>query len=88
MPGVNKAGMEITVENNELTPDWAGAPDPAVVGRPGLSRIPRPAISAGFSISIRRLTAEKITAKIEHGVVTLTLPKAESVKPRKIAITD
>jgi HSP20 family protein len=28
----------------------------------------------------------KISAKIEHGVVTLTLPKAEQVKPRKITV--
>jgi HSP20 family molecular chaperone IbpA len=28
----------------------------------------------------------KISAKIEQGVVTLTLPKAEQVKPRKIAV--
>ena len=29
----------------------------------------------------------KISAKIEQGVVTLTLPKAEQVKPRKIAVS-
>ena len=28
----------------------------------------------------------KISAKIEQGVVTLTLPKAEQVKPRKITV--
>lgn len=29
---------------------------------------------------------EKITAKLENGVLTLTLPKHEKVEPRKIAI--
>jgi HSP20 family molecular chaperone IbpA len=33
------------------------------------------------------IDAGKISAKIEQGVVTLTLPKAEQVKPRKIAIS-
>jgi len=28
----------------------------------------------------------KISAKIDQGVVTLTLPKAEQVKPRKITV--
>ena len=32
------------------------------------------------------IDAGKISAKIEQGVVTLTLPKAEQVKPRKIAV--
>lgn len=30
--------------------------------------------------------ANKVQAKLENGVLTLTLPKAESVKPRKIQI--
>jgi HSP20 family protein len=32
------------------------------------------------------IDAGKISATIEQGVVTLTLPKAEQVKPRKIAV--
>jgi HSP20 family protein len=31
--------------------------------------------------------ADKISAKIEQGLVTLTLPKAEHVKPRKITVS-
>jgi len=33
------------------------------------------------------IDADKINAKIDQGVVTLTLPKAEHVKPRKIAVS-
>ena len=33
------------------------------------------------------IDAGKIGAKIEQGVVTLTLPKAEQVKPRKITVS-
>jgi len=86
MPGVNKGGLELTVENNELT----------IVGRRS-----DPALAADVvyresrDLDYRRvfdldpsIDAGKISAKIEHGVLTLTLPKAESVKPRKIAITD
>ena len=32
------------------------------------------------------IDTDKISAKIDHGVVTMTLPKAEQVKPRKIAV--
>jgi HSP20 family protein len=33
------------------------------------------------------IDANKIGAKIEQGLVTLTLPKAEHVKPRKITVS-
>jgi HSP20 family molecular chaperone IbpA len=33
------------------------------------------------------IDAGKISARIEQGVLTLTLPKAEQVKPRKIAVS-
>jgi HSP20 family protein len=33
------------------------------------------------------INADKISAKIDQGLVTLTLPKAEHVKPRKIAVS-
>ena len=33
------------------------------------------------------IDAEKISAKIDQGLVTLTLPKAEHVKPRKITVS-
>jgi HSP20 family protein len=33
------------------------------------------------------IDADKISAKIDQGLMTLTLPKAEHVKPRKIAVS-
>jgi len=33
------------------------------------------------------IDADKISAKIDQGLVTLTLPQAEHVKPRKIAVS-
>jgi HSP20 family protein len=85
MPGVNKEGLEMWVENNELT----------IVGRrsmPSISGtlIHRESRRENFRRAFEldpSIDAAKISAKIDQGVVTLTLPKAEQVKPRKITVS-
>lgn len=85
MPGVNKEGLEMWVENNELT----------IVGRRSLPTVQGTLVHREFRReNFRRafeldpsIDAGKISAKIEQGVVTLTLPKAEQVKPRKITVS-
>ena len=70
MPGVKKDGLEISVENNELT----------VVGRRSLPAVEGTLIDPSID-------ADKISAKIDQGLVTLILPKAEHVRPHKIAVS-
>ena len=85
MPGVNKEGLEIAVENNELT----------ILGRRSLPAIDGTLIHRESRPHNFRRTFEldpsidpsKINAKIEQGIVTLTLPKAEQVKPRRITVS-
>ncbi len=84
MPGVNKENLEMWVENNELT----------ILGRRALPSVEgtlvhRESRPENFRRSFEldpSIDAAKISAKIDQGVVTLTLPKAEQVKPRKIAV--
>ena len=85
MPGVKKDGLDISFENNELT----------ITGRRSLPRVEGTLIHReSRPENFRRvfeldpsIDAEKISAKIDQGLVTLTLPKAEHVKPRRIAVS-
>lgn len=84
MPGVSKENLEMWVENNELTV-LGRRSTPSVEGTL-LHRESRPAnFRRSFELD-PSIDAAKISAKIDQGVVTLILPKAEQVKPRKIAV--
>jgi HSP20 family protein len=84
MPGVNKEGLELSVENNELTITGRRsmpAVDGTLIHRESRTENFRRVFELDPSIDTSR-----IAAKIEQGILTLTLPKAEHVKPRKIAV--
>ena len=85
MPGVNKEGLEISIENNELT----------IIGRRSLPTVQGTLIHhesrrENYRRTFERdpsINSDKISAKVDQGVVTLTLPKAEHVRPRKISVS-
>jgi len=84
MPGVSKQSLEMWVENNELT--IVGRREPISVGGRLIHRESRPEnFRRSFEID-PSIDTGKINAKIENGLVTLILPKAEQAKPRKIAV--
>jgi len=84
MPGVNKAGLEITLEGNELTLVGRRHPE-AAPGEPLFRESQARDYRRVFELDPAIDTA-KVSAKIEQGVLTLTLPKSERVKPRKIKV--
>jgi HSP20 family protein len=84
MPGVNKDGLEITLEGNEITIVGHRHTEP-VSGEP-LFRESRNADYRRVFELDPAVDTGKVSAKVEQGVLTLTLPKSERVKPRKITV--
>lgn len=85
MPGVAKDGVHVTLENGELT----------ILGhktsRPAGTRLYGEAADAVY----RRVfdldptvDTEGVTARMEQGMLTLSLPKARDKQPRRISINN
>ena len=86
MPGVSKSGLELSVQDGELlivgrrsSPDTRG------------QQVYRESRLADFRRAFEldpSIDAGKISAKLENGLLLINLPKSESVKPRKIELSD
>ncbi len=86
IPGVEKKDLDVQLENDLLR----------IEGRidfkkydglePLYSEYNVGHFARSFSLS-SQIDAKRITAALEDGVLTLTLPKAEEARPRRIAIT-
>jgi HSP20 family molecular chaperone IbpA len=85
LPGVAKTGLTITDEDGVLTLRGERA-----WKRPeGWSPVYRESNDRPFELSLRHdqtIDVDKISAQLTDGVLTASLPKAESRKPRKIAV--
>ena len=86
MPGVNKEGLELLLEGNELT--IVGHRRADVIDSQLLYRESSPTDYRRVFVLDPAIDTGKISAQIEQGILKLTLPKAEKVKPRMIKVAD
>jgi HSP20 family protein len=84
MPGVGKDGLQITLDGNELVIEGRRSPE-TVTGEPVFRERSEWNYRRIFELD-PAIDTGKILAKMEQGVLTLTLPKSERSKPRKIAV--
>jgi HSP20 family molecular chaperone IbpA len=86
LPGVTKDGLEITAEAGEFR----------IVGRrawkqpEGWTALYRESADAPYELVLTHdnaINADKVAAELRDGVLRVSLPKAEALKPRKIAVS-
>jgi HSP20 family protein len=76
VPGIGPEALDVSVDGNVLT----------IKGEKALADGTKLPFERTFTIPIR-LQAEKMTATIKHGLLTVNIPKREEAKPRRIEIT-
>jgi len=85
MPGVAKDGLDLTINEGSLT----------IVGRrtwkkpDGWTQLYRETPLADFTLTLEHdntFDADKVHAELRDGILRVTLPKSEGIKPRKIAV--
>jgi HSP20 family protein len=86
MPGVSKEAVDINIEDRVLTVQGRIDFTKYEQMQPVYTEYNIGNFSRSFSLS-NSIDQEKIRAEMQDGVLTLTLPKGEESKPRKIAVT-
>ena len=86
MPGVTPEQVEITIEGDTLT-IRGERPAPLTNVDYVMQERPFGKFQRTLSINIP-VDADKAEAKFENGLLTLTIPKAEAVRPKTIQVTN
>jgi len=86
LPGVAKADLDISVEESEVR----------IVGRrswkqpEGWTALHRETVDAPYELVLAHenaIDADKVVAELRDGVLRVSLPKHEAIKPRKVAVS-
>ncbi len=85
LPGVSKEGLALSVDDTQVTIRGQRAwrkPE-------GWTQLHRESVDVAYELVLEHdnaVNAEKVSAELRDGVLQVSLPKAEALKPRKIAI--
>lgn len=85
LPGVPRSGVKIDLEDNLLTVRGERASN----AREGLRTLHRELSPLNYLLRLRLNTPvddEKMSARLEDGVLSITLPLKEAAKPRQITV--
>jgi HSP20 family protein len=85
MPGVEKSRLNVALENDVLKVDGQIDFTKYKDMEPVYAEYNVGHYARSFTLS-NKIDQEKISAQLEDGVLTLTLPKAKQARPRRISI--
>jgi HSP20 family protein len=88
LPGVTPNDIELTAQQNDLT--IKGQLQPMVKPEQKVNWLLQEIGSGTFERSItfpKAIDENQITTSYEHGVLTITVPFSQAVRPKKISIT-
>ncbi|MCE0485075.1 MAG: Hsp20/alpha crystallin family protein [Methylacidiphilales bacterium] len=85
LPGVDRTSLETTVDGETLTVAGSRNLTAPESWTPVYREIPQTDYRLEFELD-HRINRDGVRAELSQGVLTLTLPKAEAVKPRRIEI--
>jgi len=83
MPGVKSEDVDIRFEKGELTVH--GRRECGCDAEPAFREFEATDYHRAFGVA-DTIAADRITAELKDGVLTVQLPKVEAVKPKKIAV--
>lgn len=86
LPGVSKERLNVRVDGDSLVIE--GAAEAPVGGEMAMiyGEVLNPLYRRSFTLS-RELDPSRIDAKLDKGVLRLSIPKAEAARPRRIEVT-
>jgi HSP20 family molecular chaperone IbpA len=85
LPGVSNKGLSVRVDNDTLLVDGDATLDMPEGMEAVYAEVSTPHFRRSFALS-RELDAARIDAKLKDGVLTITIPKAETAKPHRIEV--
>jgi len=85
LPGVSMQGLDVRVDNDTLLIDGDATQDMPEGMEAVHAELRTRHFRLAFALS-RELDTTRIDAKLEDGVLTVTIPKAETAKPHRIEV--
>lgn len=86
LPGVSRDRLDIQVEDDTLTIAGDAAIEMPEGMKPLYADVRATRYRRRFTLS-RELATDRISAQLTDGVLTLTIPKREELRPRKIEVS-